>query len=267
MKKSSVFEFSFHSVLLSHSTTSALKRSGQRSKSVRIGELIFSDDASRNSLSLATAKELAKYIPKIEETCDVLIFRSEGRVFCSGGNLKDQLEQGATRSKVANRFITSTLKRFSELKIPTIAMVQGDVYGGGLEWLSTFDIVLVEPHVIFGFWQRRLGLTFGWGGGVRLIRRLGSSSVVTRLALEARALDSKEALQLGLVDHVVTKRRMREAAFAEGLRLASLPGVSVSAMKSLRWVPLAEARREQRVFEKLWFGPDHKARLEGFGRR
>lgn len=266
MKKSKVFEFSFHSVVLSHAANSSLNRPAGRSKSVCIGELIFSDDATRNSLSLATAKELAKYIPKIEETCDVLIFRSEGRVFCSGGNLKDQLEQGATRSRVANRFITTTLHRLSELKIPTIAMVQGDIYGGGIEWLSTFDVVLAEPHVIFGFWQRRLGLTFGWGGGARLVRRLGSATVA-RLALEARALDSREALDLGLVDQVVTKRRLREAAFAEALRLASLPKVSVTAMKSLRAVPVTEARREQRVFEKLWFGPDHKARIEGFGRR
>jgi len=267
VKKSKVFEFSFHSVVLSHSPNLATNRSFDRSKSVRIGELIFSDDATRNSLSLATAKELAKYIPKIEETCDVLIFRNEGRVFCSGGNLKDQLEQGASRSKVANRFITTTLHRLSELKIPTIAMVQGDVYGGGIEWLSTFDVVFTEPQVIFGFWQRRLGLTFGWGGGARLVRRLGSSATVSRLALEARALDSREALDLGLIDRVVTKRRLREAVFAEALRLASLPGVSVTALKSLRAVPLIEARREQRVFEKLWFGPDHKARLEGFGRR
>lgn len=256
-KNSSVFQFSHHAVAFG----------ANASRTVTIGELIFSDPSSRNSLKLESARELSKFLPQIEKSCDALIFRSEGRVFCSGGNLKDHLAQGASGGKAANREIAAALSSLSTLKIPTIAMIEGDALGGGLELLSAFDVVMSAPHVLFGFWQRRLGLSFGWGGGARLARRLGSPARLATLALESRALTATEARDAGLVDRINPTWSLRSEVLAEALRLASLPRVSVAAMKALRAVPRAEALIEQRSFEKLWFGETHRQRLESFAKR
>lgn len=247
----SVFHFTHHAL--------ALGVGGDRV--VTVGELVFNDSGSRNSLRVEAARELARYLPQIEKTCDALLFRAEGRVFCSGGNLKDHIDQGAAKGKAANREITAALGKLSALGIPTIAVVEGDVYGGGLELLSAFDAVMAAPHVLFGFWQRRLGVTFGWGGGARLARRMSSAALLGRLALEARAITASEALDAGLVDRVCPAWSLRHEALSEALRLASLPKSSVAAMKNLRSVPTVESNREQRDFEKLWFGPVHRAFL------
>lgn len=270
---SSVFKFSHHSIALAIRPATGSKarvvRGGPPSagqshgaRVISVGELVFSDPSSRNSFRVETARELAKFLPQIVKTCDVLVFRAEGRVFCSGGNLKDHLAQGVAVSRAANREIAAALSLLSSLPIPSLAVVEGDALGGGVELLSAFDVVLAAPHVVLGFWQRRLGVTFGWGGGARLARRLGSAALVSRLALEARALTAGEALRVGLIDGVHAPWSLRREAMAEALRLASLPRASVTAMKSMRLVSSSEARVEQRAFEKLWFGPSHRAYLE-----
>lgn len=259
MKKNSVFHFSHHTIAVSQ-VSGAI---GLGDRSVTVGEIVFYDESSRNSFKLETSRELLKMLPQIEKTCDAMLFRSEGRVFCSGGNLKDHLTLGAAKGKLANREITKCLSYLNALTIPTIALVQGDAFGGGLELLSAFDVVMAVPEAVFGLWQRRMGLSFGWGGGARLMR-LTSPAQLTRLSLESKPLTASEAKAAGFVDHIEAPWNARTGAIALALRLASLPKVSVTTMKNLKSVPTADARREQQAFEKLWFGPAHKARLAGF---
>lgn len=250
---SSVFRFSHHSV------------SGS-DRVAHVGELVFRDDSSRNSFRLETSREVLKILPKIEKTCDALLFRSEGRVFCSGGNLKDHLAQGPSKGRLANREITKCLSRLSGLSIPTVALVEGDVLGGGLELLSAFDSVMSVPEALFGLWQRRLGLSFGWGGGQRMLR-LMSAHELSRLALESRPLTAAAAMDIGFVDRLTPTWSAHSDALTVASHLALLPKSSVQAMKDLRKIPAADSRREQIAFEKLWFGPAHKARLTEFSKR
>ncbi len=224
---------------------------------VRVGHLLFDDSASRNSLRVSTASELLKFLRRAEKECDALLFSAAGPVFCSGGNLRDHDTQGPTKGRAANRKIAAVLSVLDGLSIPTVALVERDALGGGVELLSAFDFILTTPHVLLGFWQRRLGLSFGWGGGARLESRIGVGRL-RRLALEARAVSAGEALEVGLVDQVVPTWSALGDALALCLRLGSLPRKSVAAMKK------RTPKNERAVFEKLWFGADHKAALGRF---
>lgn len=225
-----------------------------------IASVVFHDPESRNSFRLETARDFAKLLVKIEKTCDALLFESQGRVFCSGGNLSDHKKQGAVRGRAANREITKVLSSLNELKIPTVALVDGDALGGGVELLSAFDVVIASPHILLGFWQRRLGLSFGWGGGARLSKRL-SAARLSRAGLEARALTAHEAREIGLVDIVTARHAGRATAEAELMRLVSWPEPAVSAFKAYKKTSAAESRAERGLFEKLWFGVAHRAFL------
>lgn len=262
MKKNSVFHFAHHLI----SIKKVAGAGGLDDRNVTVGEIVFRDDSTRNSFRLESSRELLKLLPQIEKTCDAMLFRSEGRVFCSGGNLKDHIGQGREGGKKANREITKCLSKISQLSVPAVALVEGDVFGGGIELLSAFDVVVSTPHAVFGLWQRRLGLSFGWGGGARLLR-MTAPAELSRLALESAPLSASEALATGLVDHLAPVWSARTNAIATALRLASLPRASVRSMKNLKHVSPAEAKREQQAFEKLWFGPEHKSRLTSFGKR
>lgn len=186
-----------------------------------------------------------------------LVWTNEaGFPFCRGGNLKyySQLE-GKQKGLKTNREIRSSLTRLSQLEIPTLAIVRGDSFGGGMELLSCFDFVLSTPSALFGYWQRRVGLTFGWGGGARLESRVGLKAV-RQLAFEARSLTAYEALSLGLIDQILPTDLAEERALE---KLGNLLGKSASAGATAKlWKP----ESEQKSFEKLWHSPEHLEALK-----
>ena len=224
-------------------------------------EAIFSDSETRNTLSLKAALELNKLVKRARD-CDGLLVRAEGPVFCAGGNIKDHIATGKAASLKGNREITSVCEGLSKLPVPTIAIVEGDVIGGGVEFLSCFDIVIATPYVAIGFWQRRLGLVYGWGGGARLERRLGRHAV-SRLAIQARAMTGREAFELGLVDRVVAHWQIRAEGLTELLRVASMPRKSVAVLKASAQ-RRGSATESRAGFEKLWYCDDHKVRMKAF---
>lgn len=217
--------------------------------------LEFKDTVSRNSFSVRAAEELCAICEKEAGRVRGVIFSAPGRVFCSGGNLADYAAMtSADPGKDVNRRITEILEHVSLLPVPTVCVVEGDCFGGGLELISAFDVVISAPAALFGFWQRRIGLTFGWGGGARLIRRLGEQRV-KQYALKAATFGALEAHRVGLIDAVVMEAFLMEEAAQQISRMSSLPRAPLSSIKSF------EKEREQAVFEKLWWNEEHRAVL------
>lgn len=210
----------------------------------------FEDPKSRNSWSLASSRELAAVLKK--GGFRALVFRSVGRVFCSGGNLSDYgALSKAEEGHAINREITAGLDAIATLSVPTICLVEGDCFGGGVELVSAFDVVVATPHVFFGLWQKKIGLTFGWGGGARLLRRVGESRL-REWTLSTRAIGAGEARSSGLISEVcaVTDAEMRAIAIAR--RMAD---GSVGAGKALKEF---DPSHEREIFESLWWTDDHR---------
>jgi enoyl-CoA hydratase len=222
--------------------------------------LNFEDPSSRNSFSLRAARELRSVLQKQKEAgkFKALVFAPRGRVFCSGGNLSDYAAmKRPEEGKVVNREITAILTELSELPVPTICLVNGDCFGGGVELLSAFDFVHSAPHAFFGLWQRKIGLTFGWGGGERLEKRLGTQKL-RALALSAEVFSAHEALGWGLVDRVHRAPSLVPSAKAHLDKIIGLPRSPVAPLK--KW----QAQSEKETFETLWWNEEHLAVLRKF---
>lgn len=222
----------------------------------RILHLTFEDPSSRNSFSVRAAEELLSALETKSESTAGVLFSAKGRVFCSGGNLSDYAamthpEQG----KAVNRRITEILQHLTHIGKPTVCAVGGDCFGGGVELVSAFDLVLAAPHVIFGFWQRRIGLSFGWGGGQRIEARIGTHAL-KRCALTSANLGAHEALSCGLIDGVVPDAFLLREARARLLGMMALPQAPVRAVKA--W----DSEREAEFFESLWWNDEHRGVLQ-----
>lgn len=209
-----------------------------------------------NSFGLKDAEELLKALKaSVRKPTKGLIFTATGRLFCAGGNLDDYARmKTAAQGKSVNRKITAALKSLAEWPHPTIAIVNGDCFGGGVEVLSAFDHVISVPEAMFGLWQRRIGLTFGWGGGARIEDRIGLARV-RRLALSARSLSSYEALETGLIDEIHLKSVIEARALEWLERAAALPQAPVAGLKTY------VSKGEQQLFERLWWNEEHRAVL------
>jgi enoyl-CoA hydratase/carnithine racemase len=217
--------------------------------------LVFHDSTSRNSFSLRAAEELAAHLQGLSSDIESIVFRAEGRVFCSGGNLSDYAAMTeAHEGQKVNRRIKEVIDELSRVPVPTICLVEGDCFGGGVELMSAFDFAYAVPHAMLALWQRKIGLTYGWGGGVRLEKRLGSARL-KELTLSARAMTAAEAKCIGLIDGVIAESRLGEEVGRLVEKLRSLPKAPVGAVKSFDFAHAPEVERE--AFENLWWGPEH----------
>jgi enoyl-CoA hydratase/carnithine racemase len=178
-------------------------------------------------------------------------------VFCSGGNLTDYAAMTSPEEgKRVNRKIAAILDEVSRLPVPTVCAVTGDCFGGGVELISAFDVVLSVPHAMFALWQRKIGLSFGWGGGKRLESRLGIHKL-RQLALSANSFSALEAMKLGLIDAVSIDERLLEDARACAMGMSALPKAPVASLKS--YTP----EKEKEIFESLWLNEEHAKVLAG----
>jgi enoyl-CoA hydratase/carnithine racemase len=217
----------------------------------------FGDPSTRNSFSLQAAEELLRIGSSPEARA--LVFSAPGRVFCSGGNLSDYAGMTtADEGLQVNRRIAEILDLVSKLAIPTVCAIHGDCFGGGIELVSAFDRVLAAPHILFGFWQRKISLSFGWGGGARIQSRIGAQRTKA-LALSAAMLGAAEAFRIGLIDRVCLESELLGEAIAEAHALQSLPPGPVAGLKGA--VP------EREAFEKLWWSEEHRAVLKPRARK
>ena len=209
-----------------------------------------------NALSLEAARELKAIIKThLKLKKPVIVESRHPRVFCSGGNLSDYKKQkGKAPGLKANREITAVLNEFGKWPVPKLALIEGDVLGGGLEWLARFDFRWSSPNAYFVFWQKRIGLSSGWGGGRAWSEKIGEDKV-RRLLMESRTLSASAARGAGLVDRVVCGWRLHEEAKRWSEHMAS-----ETTLKLGKW----SAARENLLFNSLWMAPAHAKTLRAW---
>lgn len=223
----------------------------------RILYLTFEDQSSRNSFSLRAADELSSHLKNNLDECDAVIFKAHGRVFCSGGNLTDYANMSDPAQGIeVNRKIAAALDELSQCPKPTVCVVDGDCFGGGVELISSFDFVFSSPGAFFALWQRKIGLSFGWGGGKRLEMRLGLKTL-RQLALSTELLSAQKACRIGLIDSVCLKETLQSEAKRKAQELMCLPKNPIAAIKT--W----HSENEKTVFEGLWWNDEHREVLQG----
>lgn len=216
--------------------------------------LDFSASASGNALSLDVARELGAIQKKYKKSTRPVVVSSQHRsLFCSGGNLSDYKKlKGKAAGLKINREIQKHLDEFGAWPVVKLAVIEGDVLGGGMEWLARFDFRWSTPHALFSFWQRRIGLSPGWGGGKAWARIIGEAKT-RELLLEAELLSATEARRLGLIGRILSSWKIRESVVEW---TASID--TESAQKLLSW----KSNKENHLFSGRWMSDEHKAVLK-----
>ena len=222
--------------------------------------VVFSRPEAANAFSLDDAESLREIL-RLNKSAKVLIWRSAGgRFFCAGGDLAAyaRLTTKAQGFQI-NKKISLALADLAKFPGVTLAIVEGDCFGGGVELLSCFDMVWSVPHAAFGLWQRRIGLSFGWGGGQRLAARLGQGRLRER-ALSGDSFTAFKASEFNLVDKILTPERIEtelQRFCAHQLELAREPIVALKA---------TNPRSEAAWFRRLWGNKSHLKALKPFRR-
>ena len=95
---------------------------------------------------------------------------------------------------------------FPALTKPVIGAVNGVAITGGFELALNCDFLVASERARFGDTHTRVGVMPGWGLTVLLPQAIGVRRA-REMSFTGNFLDADEALQLGLVNHVVAPRR------------------------------------------------------------
>lgn len=205
----------------------------------------------RNAVDRAMADALRTAFERFEadDTLRVAVLSGADGQFCAGADLtavadparRNELDpEGGPRAPMGPTRM--------QLSKPLIAAIEGHAVAGGLELALLADLRVMAEDAQLGVFCRRWGVPLIDGGTVRLPRLIGMGRALD-LIMTGRAVDSTEALAMGLVNRVVPRGQALAAALALAGELAHFPQQCLLADRAsayAQWdLPLDEALRQE----------------------
>jgi enoyl-CoA hydratase len=162
----------------------------------RAGYITLNRPAARNQIDPAMTQELADVCYQINEDdqIDVVVIRGGGDVFSSDEGISppisaDEIKPGAISAAAA----------VAALDCPTIAAINGDAIGSGLELALACDLRIAQENARFGLPQITIGGMPQDGGTQRLSRLVGRGKAL-ELIFTGETIDAQMACEIGLIN-------------------------------------------------------------------
>src|ERR1700719_758956 len=165
----------------------------------------------------------------------VCVLTGAGGAFCAGADLKAMTaDHPGSRLGDFDLAVIEPLLKGRRLTKPLIAAVEGPAIAGGTEILQACDIRVAGESARFGVSEARWGLFPLGGSAVRLPRQI-PYTVAADLLLTGRHITAAEALQIGLIGHVVPDGQALGKALEIAAAIAANGPVAVRAiLRTLR---------------------------------
>jgi len=173
-----------------------------------------------------------------------VVLRGNGKSFSAGGDLaymKRAGEMSGPENLADSQGLGRMLHRLHTMPQPTLALVHGNAFAGGIGLLSACDIAVARPDCTFSVSEVRLGLIPSVISPY-LLAAMGQR-VCRRIFLTAERFDGKQALEWGLVQEVADDLDTARDRYLAAFRAAA-PGALKAAKELIVAVagkPITEA--------------------------
>ena len=208
-----------------------------------------------NALSFAIIRELGAAIDAAAASSARALFitGAGSKAFCAGADIKELMGRSESEHRAGVKLGQQTFAKLDDLSIPSIALINGYAFGGGLELALACTFRLASPNAKMGLPEIKLGLIPAYGGTQRLPRAIGESRAL-ELILSGRSVDAREAENIGLINrciegdllaagieftrgfssHSLTTARLARQAVRHGLETSLDRGLQIEADGSTR---------------------------------
>ena len=181
-----------------------------------------------NALNKAACLALLAAIDDAEadETCRALMLTGTGRAFCAGADLSGRVNGERPKGDAGNAIEETwnpIARRLSNLRMPSVAAVNGVAAGAGSSMAIGCDIVLAGKSAYFLQAFSKIGLIPDCGGTFLLPRLVGEGRA-RALAMLAERVPAEQALAWGMIYQVHDDDALMDEAHKMAARLAAMPG-------------------------------------------
>jgi enoyl-CoA hydratase len=188
-----------------------------------------------NALSCELIAELMVRLDELERDDSVrcLVLTGQGaKAFSAGADIAGFAPDIAVSPEAAYRKLVvpgqALTRRIENYSKPIIAAVNGIAFGGGCEIMEACSLAIACEHARLAKPEIRLGFPPPFGGTQRLPRHIGRKRG-NEMILTGEPISARQALLIGLVNHVVPAPELLAACLQMADRIADNPAVAVTA--------------------------------------
>jgi len=218
--------------------------------------IITLDHPPVNALSARLLEELEAEYDRLDRSGETraMVLRGAGeKAFVAGADISEfpalrEAVEEAAREGGSARGIQKLAARMDAGRTPVVAAIHGYCLGGGLELAMACDVRVAAEDAQLGQPEIKLGLIPGGGGTQRLPRLIGHGRALL-LNLTGDPISGAQAYEWGLVERVVPRAGLEEAALELARTLAQRSPHAMGVIKELaaetRDLPIAEGMRRE----------------------
>lgn len=166
----------------------------------RLAELRLDNPAKLNAFTVQMLDQLAAHLDRIDRDPAigaVMLTATGERAFCTGADINAWGD--LTPAEFARHWVRDghrIFDRLARLGKPTVAVLDGHAFGGGLELAAACDLRVMAPGATLALPEAGVGVVPGWSGTQRLLRLL-PEPMVKEMVLFGQRISASRALACG----------------------------------------------------------------------
>ncbi len=170
-----------------------------------------------------------------DPTIGAIVLTGGGEFFCAGGDL-NRLKKFATTPEDVRRSsihrLHTMIRAMADCPKPIIAAVEGGAAGAGVSLAAACDLIVMADDAYFSVAYVKIGLSPD-GGATALLSQALPRQLMTEMCLTGDKVAAERLHAAGLVNRVVDKGTVLEAAVSWAERLSQGPARSMNRVKTL----------------------------------
>jgi enoyl-CoA hydratase len=162
----------------------------------------------------------------------VLVLTGTGKSFSSGYHIGALVERHNSKDAEPQEEVSfeSVVDGLEALRVPTIAALQGSVYGGATDLALACDFRIGAEGIRMLMPAARLGIVYYPSGIERYVSRLGVAAA-KRLFLTAEPIEAEEMRRIGYLDEIVPADALEARVDALAATLAANAPLALAGLK------------------------------------
>jgi len=163
----------------------------------------------------------------------VLVLTGTGKSFSSGYHIGALVDRSAAHphgEEPGSDAFEHTVDRLEALRVPTIAALNGSVYGGSTDLALACDFRIGVEGMRLVMPAARLGIVYYASGIERYVSRLGVAAA-KRLFLTAEPMETVELLRIGYLDAAVPADELADRVDVLAAALAANAPLALAGLK------------------------------------